>query len=587
MILTMLGVLLLLQSPIDSARQPREARSSSASVEGVVVRAGSGEPLAKAQVTLTRTGDGGSDWSSRSNPPSTTTGPDGRFVLRGIEPGSYRITVARNGYARQEYGQRVFGGQGTVVALAAGQAMRGIAFHLMPTGAVTGVVRDPSGEPLVGANVQVLRATYNAAGQRTLQPAGGDRTNDRGEYRVYWVTPGRYYVAVNGAAPGRATAAPGGIGSVNEIIERRYPTSYYPGTADVAQASAVDVAPGADITTVDILVPDQDLFRVTGRIVDPVTGRPPSTAVVSVAARGPVGAAATVTGSAQSYNPATGIFDLRDVAPGSYWIRAIATANSAEAILPPDAGGRSVADAFADSFSAGRQVAQAALDVFGNVDEVLLTLGSGVAIRGVISVEDQPLTALDGFDRIQVTLPPTSRGLIVNPSRHEPLGDDGVFTLPNVLPGEYAVAVHALPPGYYVKEARAGKIDVLDGSLLVSGPATGTLNLVLSRKSGQVQGVVVDEKRQPAVGVEVVLVPARRPARVDRYKTAVTDQSGAFTMSGIAPGDYRIFAWEAIESFAYFDENLLRLSDQQGVAVHVEESSRERVEVALIPARRP
>jgi len=102
-----------------------------------------------------------------------------------------------------------------------------------------------------------------------------------------------------------------------------------------------------------------------------------------------------------------------------------------------------------------------------------------------------------------------------------------------------------------------------------------------------VQGVVVDEKRQPAVGVEVVLVPARRPARVDRYKTAVTDQSGAFTMSGIAPGDYKVFAWEAIESFAYFDESLLRLSDRQGVAVHVEESSRERVEVALIPAWRP
>jgi hypothetical protein len=549
-----------------------------------VVRAGSGEPLAKAQVTLTRTGDG--DWSSRSTPPSTTTGPDGRFVLRGIEPGSYRIAIARNGYARQEYGQRVFGGQGTVVALAAGQAMRGIAFHLTPTGAVTGVVRDPSGEPLVGAHVQVLRATYNAAGHRTLQPAGGDRTNDRGEYRVYWVTPGRYYVAVNGAAPGRATAAPGGVGSVNEIIERRYPTSYYPGTADVAQASAVDVAPGAEITTVDILVPEQDLFRVTGRIVDPISGRPPVTAVVSVAARGPVGAA-TVTGTAQSYDPATGIFDLRDVAPGSYWIRAIATASSAESILPPDAGGRSVADAFADSFSAGRQVAQAALDVFGNVDEVLLALGSGVAIRGVISVEDQPLSAVERFDRIQITLPPTSRAMIVNPSRHEPLRDDGAFTLPNVLPGEYAVAVHAVPPGYYLKEARAGKVDVLDGSLLVSGPATGTLNLVLSRTSGQVQGVVVDERREPAVGVEVVLVPARRPARVDRYKTAVTDKSGAFTMSGLAPGDYRILAWEAIESFAYFDENLLRLSERQGVAVHVEESSRERVEVTLIPARRP
>src|SRR5262245_62578615 len=199
---------------------------------------------------LVKTGDGSRDSSSRSTPPSTTTGPDGRFVLRGVEPGSYRIAVARNGYARQEYGQRVFGGEGTVVALAAGQAMRGIAFHLTPTGAVTGVVKDPSGEPLVGAYVQVLRASYNAAGQRTLQPAGGDRTNDRGEYRVYWVTPGRYYVAVNGAVPGRSASAPGGVGSVNEIIERRHPTTFQPGPTDLAPAAGAATAAEAATTTV-------------------------------------------------------------------------------------------------------------------------------------------------------------------------------------------------------------------------------------------------------------------------------------------------------------------------------------------------
>lgn len=583
MILT-LGVLLLLQAPVDPPRQrTNAAAAATATIDGLVVRAGSGEPLARAQVTLIRTGDSAGDPAARSTP-SASTGPDGRFILRNVEPGSYRVAVARNGYARQEYGQRVFGGQGATVTLRAGQRMPGLAFQLTPAGAITGMVSDASGEPLVGAHVQLMRARYNAAGQPTLQPAGGDRTNDRGEYRVYWVTPGRYYVAVNGAAPGRTAAAPGGVGSVNEIVERRYPTAFYPGTTDLAQASVVEVAPAAELTSVDLVVPDQDLFQIRGRIVDPNTGRPPATAVVSVAARGANGASVTIS-TTQSYSAATGAFELRDVAAGSYWIRAIVAAGSADTILTPEAAGRTVADVFADSLFAGRQVAQAPIDVAGHVDDVALTLGTGVPIGGVISVEDRPLSDVEGFDRIQVTLPPAARGMLVNPSRHEPLRADGAFTLSNVLPGEYTLAVHAAPHGYYVKEARAGKLDVRDGPLVVSGPAVGTLSVVLSPRSGQIDGVVIDGQKQPAAGVEVVLVPERRPARPDRYRTATTDRAGAFSIRGIPPGDYKVFAWEAIESFGYFDEGLLRQSDSQGVAVRVEESGRERVEVTVIPVR--
>jgi hypothetical protein len=437
----------------------------------------------------------------------------------------------------------------------------------------------------VGAHVQLLRASYNASGQRTVQTAGGDRTNDRGEYRVYWVTPGRYYVAVSGAAPGRSVPAPGNVGSVNEIVERRYPTSYYPGTTDLAKASVVDVAPGVELTTVDVVVPDEDLFRVSGRIVDPITERHPPTASVSVLPRGPAGTPLGVSSTTQSYNPATGIFTLTDVPPGSYWIRGIVAASSADSILTPDAAGRSVADVFTDSLFAGRQVAQAPLEVFGNADDVVLALGSGVPVRGVVSVDGQPLSSVAGFERLQVTLGPAARGMLTNPSRHEPLGPDGVFTLANVLPGEYAVTVRALPPDYYVKAVRAGQADALERPLLVSGPNASALSVILSPRGGQIDGVVVDGRRQPVAGIEAVLVPARGPARIDLYKTAVTDASGAFAFRGITPGEYKVFAWEAIESFGYFDEALLRQSDLQGASVHVEESARERVEVRIIPAR--
>ncbi|MGH9387026.1 MAG: carboxypeptidase regulatory-like domain-containing protein, partial [Vicinamibacterales bacterium] len=489
----------------------------------------------------------------------------------------------RNGYARQEYGQRVFGGQGRVVTLVAGQAMTGIAFHLTPAGSVSGVVKDSSGEPLPGALVQLLRPTYNSAGQRTLQTAGGDRTNDRGEYRLYWITPGRYYVAVNGAAPARAVTLLGGTGSFNEILERRYSTSYHPGTVDVSQASVVDVQPGVELTAVDVMVADQGLFHVRGRIVDPITQRSPGTASVSIVGRGPTAAPIGLSSSAPTYNSADGTFDFRDVAPGAYWIRATA-GSSADSLLPANAAGRTLADVFVHTLFSERRVSQAPLDVFSDIDGLVLTLGSGVSIRGLVSVEGQPLSAVERGERLEITLRPATTGMLMNPSRHQPLRPDGAFTLENVLPGEYVVTAQSLPPGYYLKDTRIEHEDAFDRPLVVSGPLSGTLNVVLSSKGGQIEGVVVDARQRAVSGIQAVLVPDRRPARLDLYRTAVTDQSGGFTIRGISPGDYKVFAWEAIESFGYFDEEFLRQSDQYGTSVRIAESSRERVDVTVIPA---
>ena len=593
MILMTLGAaLLLLQAPFGLLRQQEDSPTRSrGTIEGVVVRAGSGEPLARAQVTLIRTAAeiGGlpADPSLASPPATVTTGADGKFALKNVEPGSYRIAVARNGYARQEYGQRVFGGQGRVITVAAGQAIMSIAFQLTPAGTVSGVVKDSSGEALAGAQVQLLRSTYNSDGERTLQAAGGDRTNDRGEYRVYWITPGRYYLGVIGAAPARAVSLLSGAGSINAIVERRYSTSYHPGTVDVSQASVIDVQPGVELTGVDVVLPEQEQFHVRGRIVDPITGRSPGSASTSIVQRGATAVPIGFSGSDPSYNPANGTFDFRDVAPGAYWVRATVAGSSADSVLPASAAGRTLADVFVDSLFAGRHVTQVGLDVSSDVDGLVLSLSSGVSIGGFVRVEGQPLSAVGDYGRLEVTLKPATSRMVTNPSRHQPLTPQGAFTLENVLPGEYVVTLQSLPPGYYVKDARIEHADALDRPMIVSGPATGSLSVVLSSKGGQVEGVVVDTRRRVVSGIRAVLVPVRRPARVDLYRTAITDQSGRFIVRGIPPGDYKVLAWEAIESFEYFDEDLLRRSEQDGASVRIAESSRERVEVTVIPASLP
>src|SRR5262245_17801780 len=296
---TLGAVLALLQSPTS----PTRLQDTRATIEGLVVRAGTSEPLPSAQVALIEVGASAnraqatSDGTTSHNETTVTDG-NGRFAFRNIEPGSYRIAAARNGYARQEYGQRVFGGQGRVLTVAANQRVETITISLTPAGTVTGAVRDPSGEAIAGLQVQLLRPVYNASGQRTVVVAGADRTDDRGVYRVFWVTPGRYYLVVQPSASARSIASLGSAASPNEVLENRFPASYYPGTIDLSQASPIDVRPGEELTGIDVAVSRRELFRIGGRVIDAATGLPPHTASVTIISRAQVVSPVALFGSA-------------------------------------------------------------------------------------------------------------------------------------------------------------------------------------------------------------------------------------------------------------------------------------------------
>ena len=135
----------------------------------------------------------------------------------------------------------------------------------------------------------------------------------------------------------------------------------------------------------------------------------------------------------------------------------------------------------------------------------------------------------------------------------------------------------------YIKEARFEGVDVLNSPLRFSGSVSGTLEIVISSVGGQLSGVVIDARSQPAPVTRVVLIPDRARDRTELYKVATTDENGRFTMSGIPPADYRLFSWESLEQFAWFDPDVLAQSETYGRAVHATESSSETVELKLIP----
>ena len=573
-------VALLLQAMLSSPLPQQPA--SKGSIEGVVTRAGTGDPVPGAVVSLT----GGTALSPTSTLPlpgqsansvgvlPVTADGQGRFAFRDLNPGLYRVSVRANGYAKREYGQQSTGAQGKVVSVGQGQTIRDLGIPLIPAGNISGRIRDNFGQPAVGIQVQLLMATYNADGQRSFQSGGVARTDDRGEYRLFWITPGRYYlVASTVAYPVMGVV----IGSPNESSGDGILPTYYPGTAGIAQATVIDVKPGAEIGGVDVVVNRQASYRIRGRVIDSRNGQVPPGVNVTLVTPAATGTSYSQTNFSQSYNAQDGTFELRDVSPGPHILRAQSLAISTT-VTPATSGAIS-------SVTAG----MASFNVTSDMDGVVLTMANPVAITGRLSLEGSMPSGSPGLNSYRVQLRPSMDGVLAtNVGGPTPLSQsssqDGAFRVDNVLPGEYRLSVTPLPPDVYVKQARFNQADVLNKPMQFSVSETGTMDIVLSNRGGQIDGIVSDEKQHAASGIQAVLIPERVRDRVDLYKTATTDSTGRFSIRGITPGDYRIFAWEALDPFAYFDPDLLKQYEQKGRPVHIAESSKETVDVRMIPA---
>ncbi len=330
------------------AQQPR------ASIEGVVIKLGTGEPLANASVQLNLEDAQTEQRPGQQRPRedfhrNAKSDRDGRFIFENVAPGNYRLIATHDGggYVPAEYGQRTPTEEGTKFEIAAGQKMTGVQLAMSPTGSISGRVYGKNGEPLANALVMAMRQVYKD-GRRTLTIVQTNATDDRGEYRLFWLAPGRYYVSakpditeinVNIGQPNAYNAAalritpPMRFGTfeeatspsvktrrlkTGEVVEEMYLPTYYPGTPDPQTAAPIAVAAGATVGGVD-LTTEVGLIRphhIRGRIIDRTTGQPVGNASINAV---PLTNAPYFT-IAGTRSDAQGLFDLAGVPSGPYQI---------------------------------------------------------------------------------------------------------------------------------------------------------------------------------------------------------------------------------------------------------------------------
>jgi len=544
-----LGISAAGQGPSEGAKP-----SSRAVIEGIVTKDSGGEPVKKAVIELiAENQSAGGDYTA-------VTGADGSFRIEGILPGRYHLFAERTGFLEVE-SQRERS-EGRVLTLTAGQELKGLLIRLQAAAIVRGRVTDEDGEPMPSAEVSVLRQTF-ASGHNRWEPAGSERTNDLGEYRIPNLPAGNFYVAVKPPPDFKslieAAGAPDSHDTAGDKPASSYQTTYYPGTLDRSQAAPIQLHAGDDFPVNFSLTPSPSM-SIRGSVLN----LPPrSSATIMLQSRD---FNMTLNGAEIHRD---GSFVIRDVAPGAYTI--LATVESGQMPL----------------------MARQSLQLSGNsVDGLRLAPQPGAWIHGRLRAEAKSNVARFDASQMYLTLRPadgdddlavmvTGDGF----SRLARVSADGSFEWKNVPPGNYYVQLVSdagVGADWYLKSVLAGSRETEESGLNVEGGAIG-LDLVASANGAAVDGLVADAKGSAIADAVIVAVPAvRLRARTDRYLKTVTDQSGRFTLHGIPPGEYTLFAWENVEGEAYYDPEFLKKYDGQGMALRLSEGERKSVQVPAI-----
>jgi len=553
-----------------AAQQPApvEKPAEKCAVAGQVVKAGTGEPLKKARVVLSKE-------EAREGPRVELVDANGRFQFKDVEPGRYRLYAVRNGFVRQEFGQRNPNHPGTALALAAGQEVKDVVFKLVPAAVIAGRIYDEDGEAVPGVRVQALQYRY-VQGKRQMAPMRFATTNDRGEFRLSGLPAGRYYVS--------ATFSPMmslGLGfpaASQAMGNEGYAPTYYPNSNEAARATPVEVRAGNEVGGIDFLLLPTRAVRIRGRVYNSVLGKPGRDTTVFIF---PAGSGVRMFGveNQTRVEDEQGNFEVRGVTPGSYTLVGVYwdEDNNYRARLPLEVGN-------------------------ADIDGVQLTIQAGADVYGSIQVEGGAATGAErsgetgGQNEEKPKLEWSDVRILLNEYDDEwlPFGgnqarpqEDGSFRLQNISDNRYRVVVWRLPADHCLKSARMEGNDVLEEGLAVSGPPRGQLELVVSANGGRVEGVVLKEQK-PFSGATVALVPGEKQrGRRELYKTATTDQYGRFTLRGIPPGEYKLFAWEEIEPGAHQDPEFVKAYEKLGHEVTVEEGARLSAELKLIPPGEP
>jgi protocatechuate 3,4-dioxygenase beta subunit len=531
-----------------------------------------GRPLAGAQVMLLRANDvpvTQVDVSDVIDPSNTRVRPlrmassddTGQYVLAGIPPGRYRVGARRYGYLPLAFDQPRSSESGRVFAIGAADGLNGVDIMLPRLDAIAGRITDEVGNPIEGAIVTVVATRFEDGRRVLVQPPGvGLRpSDDRGQYRVFGVEPGRYLVR---AGAGDPYGLRFGVATGSEIPG--YTSSFFPGTLAAADATQVDVGPASEVTGVDFPLLRTAMATVSGRVVtlngQPFRGR------LEIAPR--LAGELTANDSCGAIIYPDGRFEFRNVAPGEYVVSSYR--------------GRSAS-------TEGEFGAVVVSVNAGNVSGVSLITSAGSTIRGRVLFDGAPAPPAGD---VAISTMPTDPDL--SPKGGDlataSLDADGAFALRGIT-GTRRLRVIKAPRGWALESMTLNGVNITDRPLKFGTVAQSIdmVDVLLTNRLTEISGEVTAAKglRVSSAAVVAFAADQERWYPVSRFVQYTTAPDGTFTIRGLPGGDYFLAAvprTKALDAGAWQERATLEalalravrvsLGDEQRLAQNLQISSR-------------
>jgi hypothetical protein len=564
--------LLLLGSALRASPQATEPSDDKGTVEGVVVNVQNSRGVPWARVTLRVIGQSGGARSIRAE-------GDGHFAFAQVQPGTYRVSATRPGF----YTSVRPGAGSPLIEVGAGKHIKDIFVRLLPTVAVFGQIVDEHSDPLQDVSVRVL-ARDSRGGHVALTQAGKATTDDHGDYRVFGLRPGNYYLVADyrpsrnaenaEGAPTRNAAATAARRALSEpfvtdrgsVIDLRpsnqppaepepetnfaYAPTFYPDTSDFQHAQVLTTHPGDEVHANFVMFTMPNI-SIKGKVVNGLTGAPVGAAEVVASWTEYIAGDGVSVGTEHG----TGRFEIRDLAPGIYTLRTTFTVEG---------------ETYTDhrTFEVG----------IHGVENVLLVGMPDSIVTGHVVTEGNPGNAGNAPTRLAVSFNGSGNSSTI---RAVAQGNRMEFAT-QLHPGDhYAVTTLGMSRDYYLKAVRVNGHEVERDDVVI-GSRRADVELVVSPGGGHIDGVVVDVKDQLRAGL-VAVFPDDHPITAESVHRARADSKGRFALSGLLPGTYKLFAFEEIDLDELISQPEL-LKQYGSESLVVSESGRYFVQLRLIAA---
>jgi hypothetical protein len=538
-----------LATPLAAQTTPEEPPP--AIIEGSVINVQNSRTIPRATVTLLHLKGTGSK-SQRAD-------GRGHFLFKNVEPGIYRLMAERAGFFSDDHKREYQ----PIFEIAAGEHVKDIPVRLIPSALVSGKVRDEYSDPVQDAEIRVL-AVQTRLGQQYLRVAGKAMTDDRGEYRIAGLHPGKYYLVVEDKSKPLTTLTSiiENVNALSKMTDGKgrplkvdmpgvpdppytYAPLFYPDTTDFRQAQSLKLNPGDEMAA-DFLLVSAPVVSIRGKVVNGTTGQMASNTTVAAFWTNYVEG-----GGIPGLIAVGGSFEVRGIAPGTYTLRATFTEDQRvfygeETIEVGDRGAQNVQITAMPDFVATGHVRLA-----------------GPA--------EKPKKASIEF--VGEGLMPRVRASTAPP--------DFVFEAQLRPDRRYHAVVRNLPQDYYLKSVTISQHEMAPDKVVVNG-LRGDLEFILSTTGGHIEGALINSKNEPTRGSILLIPDVPEPGPPDLFRRTSADSKGNFMFRGVAPGSYRMLA---VENLSLEDEindpDFLRTIANRGESLIVEENGQYSVTLKL------